>query len=50
MKRLFSILYIVLGILLLLYIVNKVHVNDVCGTIYGCFAFWLWIYNRDRKE
>lgn len=46
MKVLFKILYILLGLLILLYTDCYVNAGDICKTIYGCFALYIWFKYR----
>lgn len=42
MKTFLKILYILLGVLLLAYTNHHVQAGDICETIYGCFALYIW--------
>ena len=50
MKYVWKILYIIFGLLLIFNTHRNVQVGDVCQTIYGCFAIWLWYYVRFESK
>ncbi len=50
MKYVWKILYIMIGLLITFNTYRNVLAGDVCQTIYGCFALWLWVYYRDKNS
>ena len=48
--KFFNILYIILGLCLVSYIYHHVRADNICETIYGCFALWLYIDYRDKNH
>lgn len=50
MKTFFKILYIIFALFIIAYINYHVKADNVCETIFGCFALWIWMYHRDKGE
>jgi len=50
MQYVWKILYIIVGLLLVFNTYRNVQLGDVCQTICGCFALWLWVHFRDKNS
>lgn len=48
MKYVKSILYIVISLILVWGTYSHVQAGDICRTIYGCFALWLWFQLKNN--
>lgn len=49
MKHIINLLGLALAFGSIFYTAYWVNAGDVCRTIFGCFALWIW-FNFDRKE
>ena len=49
MKYVLKILYIIFALFIIAYINHHVRADNICETIFGCFALWIWFYFRDKN-
>ena len=48
MKYICNILYLLIGFILIWTTHTYVQDGDVCRTIFGCFAMWVWFWCKNR--